>query len=89
MPCGCKNKKQVEKKIETPKEEIQQMAHVAIDTINEIGALVDNFNENAEGRERVQKFMKDTFGLMVGTYCDTICRKRLKSKLELLKKQII
>lgn len=88
MGCNCKNKNKEITKQEMPQQELQEAKQVALATIEEMELALDTMNENYESKEKIQKFMMETFGELVGNYCDTVCRKRLKGRLDKLKTEI-
>jgi len=88
MGCNCKNKKNEVKKQDLPQQVIQEAKEVALQTIEEMEAALNQMNTNPAQKQKVQKFMMDTFGELVSNYCDTICKKRLRNRLDKLKNEL-
>ena len=88
MGCNCKNKNKEITKKEMPQQELQEAKEVALATIEEMELALNTMNQNPAAKQKLQKFMMDTFGELVSNYCDTVCRKRLKGRLDKLKTEI-
>lgn len=88
MGCNCKNKNKEVKKQELPQQEMVEAKQIALATIEEMELALNSMNQNPTSKQKIQKFMMDTFGELVSNYCDTVCKKRLQNRLNKLKTEI-
>lgn len=89
MACNCKNKGAEAKKITQERiKAVKPVVDVSLQEINIIENMISDVNSNSEKRAYVSEFFLRNFGHLVINYCDQVCQKTLRTKLQELKKNI-
>jgi hypothetical protein len=86
MGCNCKSKPQERLTPTTLKEQaIKENKQIALDVVLEMETALAEYSTNLEQRIKLQKFFHNSWGELIPEYCDLICQKRIKNRLEKLK----
>ena len=86
MGCNCKQKSETRMTPTTLKEQaIVENKKLALDFINELELALTEYATKGEQKQRLQKFFLESFGQLIPDYCDTICQRSIKKRLEKLK----
>jgi hypothetical protein len=90
MGCSCKNKNKQQKIVPQGVQPIQVQTQIetTIEEVLIIESMVMDINSNAEKRAYVTEFFMRNYGDPLINYCDLICMKRLKEKIQELKVQL-
>lgn len=88
MGCNCKNKAKEVKKIDVVAEDLNEKKVIAIELIKEMNDLIPVINTDKTAKERLHNFFRDTQGIVLTEYCDTICMKRLRKVLGKMEQDI-
>lgn len=90
MGCNCRNKKKPEKLVPegiTPIQ-VQNVIDTNIDEVLTIEGMINDINTDPTKRAYVTEFFMRNYGDPLINYCDLLCIKRLKLKIEELKIQL-
>lgn len=81
MGCNCKNKA---KRVSTTKvqEEIKNIKETSLEKLNKMLLEIDEINTNQEIRKEVEPLLVEILGFVLPPYCDQICQKSLKKRIE-------
>lgn len=89
MSCNCKNKKgTTSSKTKTPEPSpivVQQSQPTTLEEVMMIENMLPDINSNAEKRAVITEFVKIHFGEVIMSYCDVICQRRIKDRIQELK----
>ena len=90
MGCNCKNKNKQERIVPQGIQPIQVQTQIetTLEEVLIIENMVMDINSNPEKRAYVTEFFMRNYGDPLINYCDLICMKRLKQKIEELKIQL-
>ena len=90
MGCNCKNKNKQERIVPQGIQPIQVQTQIetTLEEVFIIENMVMDINSNPEKRAYVTEFFMRNYGDPLINYCDLICMKRLKQKIEELKIQL-
>ena len=92
MSCNCKNKKGTTssktKQAEPSTIVVQQTQPLTLEEILTVENMLPDINTNAEKRAVITEFVKTHFGEVIMSYCDVICQRRVKTKIQELKTKI-
>jgi hypothetical protein len=90
LGCNCKNKNKQERIVPQGIQPIQVQTQIetTLEEVLIIENMVMDINSNPEKRAYVTEFFMRNYGDPLINYCDLICMKRLKQKIEELKIQL-
>jgi hypothetical protein len=90
LGCNCKNKNKQERIVPQGIQPIQVQTQIetTLEEVFIIENMVMDINSNPEKRAYVTEFFMRNYGDPLINYCDLICMKRLKQKIEELKIQL-
>lgn len=87
MSCGCKNKKQNEKRIVSQKQsdgsiEIISEPPYTMEEVIEVKDYINSRTKTEEGRQKLISFNEKYFGELLSGYCDQACIERTRRRLD-------
>lgn len=90
MGCNCKNKNRQQKIVPQGVQPIQVQTQIetTLEEVLIIEGMVGDINTSPEKRAYVTEFFMRNYGDPIINYCDLICMKRLKEKIQELKVQL-